>query len=124
VNGFAYVTSLFFQTALGITPSRVAIGLAPVMIGIVGASLVCRLLIINLGRRLVVIGLLITLAGAGGLWDGGLEGISVDARATGCPWTRPRLDRRRCCRRGIAALCLGLVWLLPRDAPSEENPGT
>jgi hypothetical protein len=22
---------------------------------------------------------------------------------------------------GIAALCLGLVWLLPRDAPSEED---
>jgi MFS family permease len=24
---------------------------------------------------------------------------------------------------GIAALCLGLVWLLPRVAPSGENPG-
>jgi MFS family permease len=183
VNGFAYVISLFFQTALGLTPSRAAIGLAPVMIGIIGASLLCRPLITTLGRRLVVIGLLITLAGAGGLWGTVvLEGISVDAWAMAPSLLALGIGMGACFSSifdvalgniapseggsasgslsavqqlaaavgaavvttvyfgqrtahgpahamtvsvavvgGIAALCLGLVWLLPRDAPSEED---
>ncbi len=68
VNGFAYVCSLFFQTALGLSPSRAAIGLPPLMAGIIVASLVARPLISALGRRLVVIGLVTTLVGALGLW--------------------------------------------------------
>ncbi|MGP0107816.1 MAG: MFS transporter [Acidimicrobiales bacterium] len=182
VNGFAYVISLFFQTALGLTPSRAAIGLAPVMIGIIGASLVCRPLITTLGRRLVVIGLLITLAGAGGLWGTVvLEGISVDAWAMAPSLLALGIGMGACFSSifdvalgniapseggsasgslsavqqlaaavgaavvttvyfgqrtahgpahamtvsvavvgGIAALCLGLVWLLPRGALSEE----
>ncbi len=64
VNGLAYVVSLFFQTALGLSPSAAAFGLAPLMAGIIGASIVGRPLIEKLGRLLVVIGLGITLAGA------------------------------------------------------------
>jgi EmrB/QacA subfamily drug resistance transporter len=186
VSGFAYVTSLFFQTALGLSPSRAALGLAPVMIGLIGASLVCRPLITKLGRRLVAIGLLITLAGAGGLWGTVvLEGTSVDAwtmapsllalgigmgacfssifdialgdiapseggsasgslsavqqlaAAVGAAVVTTVYFGQRTAHGpahamtvsvavvgGIAALSLGLVWLLPRHAPSEEYPDT
>ena len=68
VNGLGYVLSLFFQTALGLGPSAAALGLAPMMVGIIGASLVCRPLMEKLGRWLVVAGLSVTLAGAVGLW--------------------------------------------------------
>jgi EmrB/QacA subfamily drug resistance transporter len=68
VNGLAYVISLFFQTALGLTPSAASIALAPLMIGIIVASVVCRPLVGKLGRLLVVAGLSVTLAGAAGLW--------------------------------------------------------
>jgi EmrB/QacA subfamily drug resistance transporter len=185
VNGFAYVTSLFFQTALGLKPSQAAIGLAPVMVGIIGASLVCRPLIGVLGRRLVVIGLAITLAGAGALWATvGLEGVSVNvwamapsllalgigmgacfssiydvalgdiapseggsasgslsavqqlAAAVGSAVVTTVYFSQRAAYGaghamtvsiavvgGIATLCLGLVWLLPRNAPPEGDPG-
>lgn len=68
VNGFSYVVSLFFQTALGRTASQAAVGLTPLMIGIIVASFAGRPLIATLGRRLVVIGLSVTLAGAAGVW--------------------------------------------------------
>jgi EmrB/QacA subfamily drug resistance transporter len=68
LNGLAYVISLFFQTALGLTPRAAAIALCPLMIGIIIASFVCRPLVGTLGRVLVIIGLVITLAGAAGLW--------------------------------------------------------
>ncbi len=74
VNGLAYVASLFLQTGLGLSPSAAAVGLAPMMLGIIGASLTARPLIAKLGRRLVVIGLAITLAGAIGLWATVLAG--------------------------------------------------
>ncbi|RIJ77041.1 DHA2 family efflux MFS transporter permease subunit [Nakamurella silvestris] len=68
VNGLSFVISLFFQTALGLSPSQAAFGLGPLMIGIIGASLVCRPLIAPLGRNLVIIGLAVTLVGAIGVW--------------------------------------------------------
>ena len=78
VNGLAYVISLFFQTALGLTPAAAAIALSPLMAGIIVASLVCRPLIGKLGRVLVMAGLGITLAGAAGLWATVLaEGTAV-----------------------------------------------
>ena len=185
VNGFAYVTSLFFQTALGLKPSQAALGLAPVMFGIIGASLVCRPLIGVLGRRLVVIGLGITLAGASGLWATvGLEGLSVNVWAMAPSLLVLGIGMGACFSSiydvalgdiapseggsasgslsavqqlaaavgsavvttvyfsqragygaghamtvsvavvgGIAMLCLGLVWLLPRNAPAEEYQG-
>jgi len=76
VNGLAYVISLFFQTALGMTPSRAALGISPLMVGIIAASLLARPLVDRLGRTLVVIGLGATLAGAAGL------GATVFAQGT------------------------------------------
>jgi EmrB/QacA subfamily drug resistance transporter len=82
VNGLAYVISLFFQTALGLTPSAAAIALSPVMIGIIVSSIVCRPLVAKLGRTLVITGLGVTLAGAAGLWATVLaEGTAVSAWA-------------------------------------------
>ena len=80
VNGLAYVLSLFYQTALGLTPAHAAVALGPLMIGIIVASFACRPLVGRLGRTLVVIGLGATLAGAAGVWatvlaDG--TGVSV-----------------------------------------------
>ncbi len=186
VNGFAYVVSLFFQTALGLSPSHAALGLAPVMFGIIGASLVGRPLIGALGRRLVVLGLALTLAGAVGLWvTVALQGITVSlwamapsllvvgigmgacfasiydvalgniapseggsasgtlsavqqlAAAVGAAVVTTVYFSQRATQGpthamtvsiaiigGIAALCLSLVWLLPRDAPPEESSGT
>ncbi|HUD36710.1 MAG TPA: MFS transporter [Streptosporangiaceae bacterium] len=77
VNGLAYVISLFFQLALGLSASRAAIGLTPLMIGIIISSFVSRPLIPKLGRSLVVSGLLATVAGAAGLW------LTVHAEGTG-----------------------------------------
>lgn len=45
VNRLAYVVSLFFQTALGFKPSGAAVALSPLMVGIIGASILCRPLI-------------------------------------------------------------------------------
>ncbi|HEY5352003.1 MAG TPA: MFS transporter [Streptosporangiaceae bacterium] len=68
VNGLAYVLSLYYQTALGLTPAHTAVALGPLMVGIIVASFVCRPLVGKLGRTLVVIGLVCTLAGAAGAW--------------------------------------------------------
>jgi EmrB/QacA subfamily drug resistance transporter len=68
VNGLAYVISLFFQTGLGLTARNASIALSPFMIGIIIASFVCRPLLGKLGRTMVLIGLLLTLAGAAGVW--------------------------------------------------------
>jgi EmrB/QacA subfamily drug resistance transporter len=185
VNGLGYVVSLFFQTALGFTPWRAALGLSPVMIGIIGASVVCRPLIGVLGRRLVVIGLAVTLAGAAGLWitvmlegtsarawvmapsllvlgigmaacfssiydvalgniapseggsaSGSLSAVQQLAAAVGAAVVTSVYFSQRAAHGpaqamtasiavvgGIAALGLGLVWLLPRHAPVEDHPG-
>ncbi len=183
VNGLAYVVSLFFQTALGLTPSEAAIGLAPMMVGIIGASFVGRPLITKLGRVLVVIGLGITLAGAIGLWatvraDGTTVGVSAfapslfvlgvgmgtcfasiydvaigDVVAEEAGSASGSLSAVQQLAAGIgsavvttvyfsqrtqhgaahamtvsvavvgaiAALCLGVVWLLPKSAPPSEH---
>jgi EmrB/QacA subfamily drug resistance transporter len=82
VNGLAYVISLFYQTALGLTASAAAIALGPLMVGIIVSSIVCRPLVGKLGRVLVIIGLGITLAGAVGVWATVLaEGTTVSVWA-------------------------------------------
>ena len=68
INGLFYVCSLFLQTALGLSASHAALGLAPTMVGIMASSFIGRPLIPVLGRRLVFIGLIATLAGVAGLW--------------------------------------------------------
>jgi len=81
VSGLAYVISLFFQLVLHLTPSQAALGLAPMAAGIVVASIVCRPLLRRLGRTLVVIGLVASLAGALVLW------VTVLAKGTEVtPW--------------------------------------
>ena len=87
VSGLAYVISLFFQLVLHLSPSSASLGLAPVMVGIIAASIVCRPLLTSLGRRLVVIGLVTTLLGTLGLW------LTVLAKGTSVtPWlTAPSL---------------------------------
>ena len=67
VNGFAYVVSLFFQLHLGLTTAHAALALSPLMIGIIISSFLARPLIPKLGRTLVVAGLVISLAGVGGI---------------------------------------------------------
>lgn len=42
VNGLAYVLSLFLQNALGLSASRAALGLSPLMAGIIISSFVGR----------------------------------------------------------------------------------
>ena len=74
VNGLAYVLSLFYQTALGLTPAHAAIALGPLIIGIMVASFVCRPIVGKLGRVLVIIGLGFTIAGTGGVWATVLAG--------------------------------------------------
>lgn len=80
VNGLAYVISLFLQTALGFSPSHASLAIAPMMVGIIAASFVTRPLIPKLGRTLVVWGLLLTVAGAAGLFATVLaDGTSTSA---------------------------------------------
>jgi MFS family permease len=57
--------SLFLQQGLGRSPTGAALGLIPLSAGIVVASIACYRLIDRLGRRLVLLGLVITLAGTG-----------------------------------------------------------
>ncbi len=183
VNGLAYVVSLFFQIALGLEPAEAALGLGPLMIGIIAASIVCRPLIAKLGRRLVVIGLCVTLAGAVGLlstvlaqgtavsvWalapsllvlgagmgacfssiydvaigdvapeeagsaSGALSAVQQLAAAIGSAVvTTVYFSQQTHAGAGhamtvsiavvgaIAGLCLGLVWLLPKNAQPDEH---
>jgi MFS family permease len=77
INGLFYVCSLFLQTALGLSPSHAALGLAPTMIGMMASSFIGCPLIPVLGRRLVFIGLMATLGGGVGLW------VTITAEGTG-----------------------------------------
>ena len=68
VDGLAYVLSLFYQTALGLTPARAAIALGPLIIG-----MIVDVLRVPAARRearpgAVIIGLGFTIAGTGGVW--------------------------------------------------------
>lgn len=83
VSGLAYVVSLFLQVGLGDTPVQAALsGMAPISAGIIVASFIAAPLIGRLGRRLLLAGLLVTLAGV--IW---LTTI-VNAQGTGLgPWS-------------------------------------
>ncbi|MGO9959983.1 MAG: MFS transporter [Solirubrobacteraceae bacterium] len=69
ISGLAYVVSLFLQTALHRSPGQAALGLSPMMVGIIIASFASRPAIATLGRRLVFIGLALTLVGAAWMWS-------------------------------------------------------
>ena len=68
IGGFAYVASLFLQNGLHRSPAQASLGLAPMMVGIIGASFLARPAIDTLGRKLVFIGLTITTVAAVSLW--------------------------------------------------------
>jgi EmrB/QacA subfamily drug resistance transporter len=83
IAGITYVISLFFQLVLHYTADHAALGLCPMAAGFVVSSFLCRPLLQRLGRTLVVTGLVITLAGALGLWGTILgDGTSVNAWLT------------------------------------------
>lgn len=63
-NGLMYVVSLFFQLGLGYSPSRTAVNLLPLTIGIIIGSGACMALIGRLGRTMVLFGLVLTAVGA------------------------------------------------------------
>lgn len=183
VNGFAYVVSLFFQLFLGLTPEHAAFGLSPLMIGIILSSFAGRPLIPELGRKLVVGGLFITLTGAiaifltvliadrhvnaywtapavlilgigmgacfssiydvaigdvqteeAGSASGALSAVQQLAAAVGSAVVTTVYFSQASAHGGlhamlvsvavvgaIVALCLGLVWLLPKKAPEEQH---
>lgn len=64
VNGLSYVSALFLQLDLGMAPLDASLAMAPLLLGIITASFAGRPLIATWGRRLVLVGLLATLAGA------------------------------------------------------------
>jgi EmrB/QacA subfamily drug resistance transporter len=68
MNGLAYVVSLYFQQALGLSAGRAAVALSPLMVGIIAASFIARPLLAKAGRAVVTSGLFVTVAGAVALW--------------------------------------------------------
>ena len=66
-SGLMYVISLYFQLGLGYSPTRTAMNLIPLTAGIIVGSGIAHALIVRLGRRLVLIGMLTTLLGTGTL---------------------------------------------------------
>lgn len=64
-SGLMYVISLFFQLGLGYTPTQASLNLIPLTIGIIAGSGIANALILSLGRRVVLLGMLTTLLGAG-----------------------------------------------------------
>lgn len=66
-SGLMYVISLFFQLGLGYTPTQTSLSLIPLTVGIIIGSGIANALILKLGRRLVLIGMLTTILGTGTL---------------------------------------------------------
>lgn len=64
-SGLMYVLSLFLQGGLHLSPSRAAVSLMPLTLGIMAAAFACMGLVAKLGRTLVFAGLAITLVGVG-----------------------------------------------------------
>ncbi|MGF0225724.1 MFS transporter [Dietzia natronolimnaea] len=57
-SGLMYVLSLFFQLGLGYTPTQTSLHLIPLTVGIIIGSGIANALILTLGRRLVLLGML------------------------------------------------------------------
>jgi EmrB/QacA subfamily drug resistance transporter len=66
-SGLIYVISLFMQQALRARPGAAALGLLPLTVGIIIAAFACMGLMERLGRNLILIGMLTTIAGGGWL---------------------------------------------------------
>ncbi|MET4782272.1 DHA2 family efflux MFS transporter permease subunit [Glaciihabitans sp. UYNi722] len=65
IAGLVYAFSLFLQGAMHYSAFDASLGLAPISVGIIVASFAGFALIGRLGRRLIVIGLSVTLVGVG-----------------------------------------------------------
>lgn len=63
-SGLVYVMSLFMQQALGASPGATSLGLLPLTIGIILAAFAGMALMKRLGRTLVLLGMVCTIAGA------------------------------------------------------------
>lgn len=63
-SGLLFVLALYLQDVLHRTPTQAALALAPLAFGIIVASIATHQLLERLGRRLVLIGLLLTLTGS------------------------------------------------------------
>jgi EmrB/QacA subfamily drug resistance transporter len=63
VAGLLLVLSLFLQDGLHRTPTQASLGLAPIAAGIILASIAAHRLMARLGRTIILVGLLLTLAG-------------------------------------------------------------
>lgn len=86
VGGMALILSLFFQQGRGTSPAGAALGLIPMALGIVAASIAAAGLIHKLGRILILAGLLITLAGLASLAAViGIAGTQVNVWALVAP---------------------------------------
>ncbi|MBV9794011.1 MAG: MFS transporter [Actinobacteria bacterium] len=81
-SGLIYVISLFMQDALHFSAGAAALGLLPLTIGIIIAAFACMALAQRLGRTLILIGMLVTMAGAG--W---LLGLVISAGTGLSLWT-------------------------------------
>ncbi|HXP53855.1 MAG TPA: MFS transporter, partial [Streptosporangiaceae bacterium] len=66
-SGLIYVISLFMQDALHASAGAAALGLMPLTVGIIISAFACMALAPRLGRNLILIGMLLTMAGAGWL---------------------------------------------------------
>ncbi|MBC9714695.1 MFS transporter [Streptomyces sp. TRM66268-LWL] len=66
-SGLTYVISLFLQQGLHASPGDTALGMLPLTLGIIVAAFAGMALAAKLGRTLILIGMLLTLAGAGWL---------------------------------------------------------
>jgi EmrB/QacA subfamily drug resistance transporter len=65
-SGLLFVLSLFLQEGLHVSPRDTSLGLVPLTLGLVAAGFAAMSgLVVKLGRRLVVIGLTVDLAGCG-----------------------------------------------------------
>ncbi len=62
-SGLLFVLTLFLQQELHRAPAQAALGLTPLSVGIIIASIAAHQLLERLGRNLVLIGLLLTLTG-------------------------------------------------------------
>jgi EmrB/QacA subfamily drug resistance transporter len=83
VSGLGYVLSLFLQQGMGLTAVEAALsGITPLAVGIMIASFAAAPLIERFGRRLVLAGLVLTLAGVAGLWA-----VTALQGATVGPWS-------------------------------------
>jgi EmrB/QacA subfamily drug resistance transporter len=86
VGGMALILSLFFQQGRGTSPAGAALGLIPMALGIVVASIAAAGLIQRLGRILILAGLLITLTGVASLATViGISGTDVNVWALVAP---------------------------------------